>query len=89
VLRSWSFLKPGWWCNAFIFGVLPRGVLLLCCFCVLCVSLCSQESESEGRPDTELAAEAWANYRRRNDSHIVDHFQVRLQDLQDDLAGRY
>lgn len=29
-----------------------------------------------GRPDEEIAAEAWANYRARNDSAIVDHFQV-------------
>jgi hypothetical protein len=26
-------------------------------------------------PDEQLAAAAWDNYRKRNDSHIVDHFQ--------------
>jgi hypothetical protein len=35
-----------------------------------------QESDSDGVPDDELAARAWDNYRLRNDSHIVDHFQV-------------
>ena len=33
-------------------------------------------ADSAGRPEAELAAEAWANYRARNDSTIVDHFQV-------------
>lgn len=35
-----------------------------------------EEKDSEGRPDADLAAEAWANYRARNDSLVVDHFQV-------------
>ena len=35
-----------------------------------------QEKDSDGRPDDDLAAEAWANYRARNDSAVVDHFQV-------------
>ncbi|KAF8056355.1 UBP11 [Scenedesmus sp. PABB004] len=34
-----------------------------------------EEPDSEGVSDAELAARAWANYRARNDSHIVDHFQ--------------
>jgi len=34
-----------------------------------------EEKDDAGRPDTELAAEAWKNYRARNDSVIVDHFQ--------------
>ena len=34
------------------------------------------EPDPAGRPDKALAAEAWANYRRRNDSVIVDHFQA-------------
>ena len=34
--------------------------------------------DSNGRPDKELAAEAWENYRKRNDSYIADHFQVWL-----------
>ena len=34
-----------------------------------------EEKDDDGRPDTELAAEAWDNYRARNDSVIVDHFQ--------------
>ncbi len=37
----------------------------------------SQEKDSAGRSDEQLAAEAWSNYRARNDSAIVDHFQVR------------
>jgi hypothetical protein len=37
-----------------------------------------QDPDSKSRPDEELAAEAWANYRRRNNSFIVDHFQVGL-----------
>ncbi len=35
-----------------------------------------QEKDQPGRSDDELAAEAWANYRARNDSLVVDHFQV-------------
>ena len=34
--------------------------------------------DSNGRPDKEVADEAWENYRRRNDSYIADHFQVHL-----------
>jgi ubiquitin C-terminal hydrolase len=34
-----------------------------------------EDKDSDGRPDAEVAAEAWANYRRRNDSVIVDAFQ--------------
>ena len=36
----------------------------------------SQEKDSNNRPDEELAAEAWAGYKLRNNSVIVDHFQV-------------
>ncbi len=36
-----------------------------------------EDKDAEGRPDEEVAAEAWTNYRRRNDSVIVDAFQVR------------
>ena len=36
------------------------------------------EDERPGRSDEELAAEAWANYLKRNDSVIVDHLQARL-----------
>jgi ubiquitin C-terminal hydrolase len=36
-----------------------------------------EERDAGGRPDAEVAAEAWANYRLRNDSAVVDHFQVR------------
>lgn len=32
--------------------------------------------DSNGRPDEEVAAEAWKNYKARNDSFIADHFQV-------------
>lgn len=32
--------------------------------------------EAGGRPDKELADEAWANHKRRNDSFVVDHCQV-------------
>ena len=35
-----------------------------------------EDCDSDGRPDEEVAAEAWTNYRRRNDSVIVDAFQV-------------
>jgi ubiquitin carboxyl-terminal hydrolase 4/11/15 len=35
-----------------------------------------QEKDSKGRPDAEVAAEAWANYRARNDSALVDTFVV-------------
>ena len=34
-----------------------------------------EDTESEGRPDADVAAEAWANYKRRNDSHLDDIFQ--------------
>lgn len=34
-----------------------------------------QEKDDDGRPDAALAQEAWANYRARNDSVIVDNFQ--------------
>lgn len=34
-----------------------------------------EEKDSDGRPDAELAAEAWENYRARNDSVVVDNFQ--------------
>lgn len=37
---------------------------------------CLQEKDADGRPDEEVATEAWQNYRKRNDSTIVDHFQV-------------
>jgi len=33
--------------------------------------------DSNGRPDEELAQEAWNNYKARNDSYIADHFQAR------------
>ena len=35
-----------------------------------------QEKDANGRPDEEVAKKAWENYRKRNDSAIVDHFQV-------------
>ena len=41
--------------------------------------LCLQEMDADGRPDEQVAAEAWQNYRMRNDSSIVDHFQVHIQ----------
>ncbi|DBB10595.1 TPA: hypothetical protein ACH3X3_007108 [Trebouxia sp. C0006] len=34
-----------------------------------------EEKDADGRPDEEVAQEAWQNYRKRNDSTIVDHFQ--------------
>ncbi|KAK9816595.1 hypothetical protein WJX72_002470 [[Myrmecia] bisecta] len=34
-----------------------------------------EEKDVEGRPDKEVAQEAWDNYRARNDSVIVDNFQ--------------
>lgn len=40
------------------------------------ISLWMQEKDADGRPDEVVADEAWQNYRKRNDSSIVDHFQV-------------
>ena len=34
-----------------------------------------EEKDADGRPDEEVAGEAWDAYRARNDSVIVDHFQ--------------
>eukprot|EP00798_Chlamydomonas_sp_ICE-L_P020878 gene20878-27720_t len=34
-----------------------------------------EEKDANGRDDVELAAEAWSNYKARNDSFLVDHFQ--------------
>jgi ubiquitin C-terminal hydrolase len=34
-----------------------------------------EEKDSDGRPDEEVALEAWENYRARNDSVVVDTFQ--------------
>lgn len=34
-----------------------------------------EEKDVTGRSDEDLAKEAWTNYRARNDSAIVDHFQ--------------
>ena len=34
------------------------------------------EKDEPERPDSELAAEAWSNYQKRNDSVIVDHLQA-------------
>ena len=34
-----------------------------------------EEKDAEGREDADVAAEAWDNYRARNDSVVVDHFQ--------------
>ena len=46
-----------------------------------------QEKDADGRPDEEVAAEAWQNYRKRNDSTIVDHFQVGMQHLQTSITA--
>ena len=46
-----------------------------------------QEKDADGRPDEEVATEAWQNYRKRNDSTIVDHFQVCIQHLQPQNGG--
>ena len=37
-----------------------------------------EEPDMSGLPDAEVAARTWANYRARNDSSMVDHFQARL-----------
>lgn len=37
-----------------------------------------EEPDMSGLPDEEVAARTWANYRARNDSVMVDHFQARL-----------
>jgi hypothetical protein len=53
-----------------------RRLILLCFAAVLLRVLTAlQESDSDGVRDDELARRAWDNYRLRNDSHIVDHFQ--------------
>lgn len=36
-----------------------------------------EERDADGRPDEEVARETWENYRKRNDSFLVDKFQVR------------
>lgn len=35
-----------------------------------------EEKDAAGQPDEQVADETWANYRARNDSVMVDHFQV-------------
>ncbi len=35
-----------------------------------------EEADADGRPDAVVAKEVWNNYRKRNDSVIVDHFQA-------------
>jgi ubiquitin C-terminal hydrolase len=35
-----------------------------------------EEKDAAGQPDEAVADEMWANYRARNDSVMVDHFQV-------------
>lgn len=38
-----------------------------------------EERESDGRPDRVVAEEAWADYKKRNDSVIVDLFHGQLK----------
>ncbi|KAG2425706.1 hypothetical protein HXX76_013548 [Chlamydomonas incerta] len=38
-----------------------------------------ETKDDPGRPDEELAAEAWSQYRARNNSLVVDHFQGLLK----------
>lgn len=38
-----------------------------------------EEKESDGRPDEVVAREAWNDYKKRNDSIIVDHFHGQLK----------
>ena len=40
-----------------------------------------EDKEAPGRSDAQMAAEAWASYRKRNDSVIVDHLQVSWQEV--------
>ena len=35
-----------------------------------------QENDADGRPDEDVARETWENYKARNDSALVDLFQV-------------
>ena len=37
-----------------------------------------EDKETPGRSDAQMATEAWASYRKRNDSVIVDHLQVSI-----------
>lgn len=46
------------------------------CACALTAKPSVCDPEAEGRPDEEVAAEAWLGYLRRNKSIIVDLFQV-------------
>lgn len=41
-----------------------------------------QEKDADGQPDEEVATEAWQDDNKRNDSTIVDHFQVCIHHLQ-------
>ena len=36
-------------------------------------------SDSDGKPDSEVAMEAWTNYKKRNDSVILDIFHGLLK----------
>ena len=58
------------------------------CFCCICMLIflyghgALQYQDADGRPDEEVAAEAWQRHRKRNDSTIVDHLQVCIHGLQ-------
>ena len=36
----------------------------------------TEMKDSKGRPDEDIADEAWQNWKARNDSYVADHFQV-------------
>jgi ubiquitin C-terminal hydrolase len=40
-----------------------------------------EQIEGAGRPDAEVAREAWAAHLQRNDSIIVDYFQGQLRSI--------
>ena len=40
-----------------------------------------EQVEGDGRPDDEVAAEAWEGHRQRNDSMVVDHFHGQLRSV--------
>lgn len=38
-----------------------------------------EEKDYDGRPDAVIAAESWANFKKRNDSVVVDLFYGQLK----------
>ena len=49
----------------------------------------SNYKDANGRPDEEVASEAWENHRRLNNSFIVDYFQGQFKNTLKCLSCRY